>query len=155
MDVTLGSAHAEGINTVASGTASHAQGVETSAVGIYSFAGGRATYAEGYNSKADGAQTSAIGNYSIAEGLRCRAGEDRSYVWSSFAGEIKTDNGAGTFNVHPDAGISGFFIGENDFVKCVYDAVQVSAEALKELLGITGSDSQLQEINNLADEIMN
>ena len=78
-------------------------------------------------------------------------GNGESLSSRSNAMVINTNN-----DVHfPGTNLNGFYIGENDFIQCMYNAVQVSAEAVKSLLGITGIETQMQEINNLADEIIN
>lgn len=70
--------HAEGINTIASGTYTHAEGENTVASGNYgAHAEGTFTLAQGEGSHAEGNETSALGSYSHAEGnLTTSSGSD-------------------------------------------------------------------------------
>ena len=62
------SAHAEGFNTIASGSASHAEGNSTKSSGHNSHAEGLEAVAKGYASHAQGYKTKALGDYSFASG---------------------------------------------------------------------------------------
>lgn len=104
----LGGAHAEGIYTT----------VEGGGMGAHS-EGGR-TYASGAFSKVGGVQCMATNNY--------------TYVWNGTAAtdysDIKLQNiykygshGVGTFNVNPQGGISGFWIGEKTLEQHIRDIV--------------------------------
>lgn len=66
-------AHAEGLNTSASGLASHSEGVSTTASGDQSHAEGKNTTASGFASHTEGENTNATGPYSHAEGYNTTA----------------------------------------------------------------------------------
>ena len=50
------------------------------------------------------------------------------------------DHGSGSFNVNPATGLSGFYIGESNFIECVVSAIQTMSEqqktALRAALGL-------------------
>ncbi len=72
--------HAEGSQTISSGTASHAEGVQTIASGDYSHAEGNLTVASGYSSHAEGLYTLANSNYAHAEGYATSASAQYSHT---------------------------------------------------------------------------
>ena len=131
-------AHAEGRHTLASGWNSHAEGNSTEATGDHSHASGyltkargKASFAAGYMSEADASAENAfvIGRYSKAEGP---AGSN-SFVWQGVpSGTVfYNSNSKGSFNVNPQNGLSGFYIGNNNFIQCVLLAVQSMNETQK------------------------
>ena len=134
-------AHAEGYLTTASGRYSHAEGNSTEATGDHSHASGyltkargKASFAAGYMSEADASAENAfvIGRYSKAEGP---AGSN-SFVWQGVpSGTVfYNSNSKGSFNVNPQNGLSGFYIGNNNFIQCVLSAVQSMNETQKDIL---------------------
>jgi hypothetical protein len=83
--------------------------------------------------------STAIGRYS-----RVLSTDNNAFVWQ---GQHETTNpsfyeskGIGTFCINPKDGISGFYIGSNNFIQCVLSAVQSMDEmqkaALKTALGL-------------------
>lgn len=73
-------AHAEGLETVASGFQSHAEGYRTIAYQPNSHAEGSGTFACGYQSHAEGDSTTALGESSHAEGLGTISGSGYQHV---------------------------------------------------------------------------
>lgn len=142
--------HAEGNGSVVSGLWSHAEGYQTSAFGNYSHAEGRqsvagkvktgsvaakfAAHAEGYNTKA-------LGDASHAAGVNVDVNEDYAFGWNGDRTISYASHGTGTFSINPINGLSGFWIGKDNFVQCVLSAVQAMDEtqkaALKTALGIS------------------
>lgn len=108
--------HAEGGNTTASGNYSHAEGSGTKASGLYSHAEGSGTKAEGFGSHAEGSNTTASGDYSHTEGFKAQTKPDDKYAYSWNGEETRAEpyvsHGKGTYNVNPEGGLSGFYIGE-------------------------------------------
>ena len=134
-------AHAEGHHTLASGRNSHAEGNSTEATGDHSHASGyltkargKASFAAGYMSEADASAENAfvIGRYSKAEGP---AGSN-SFVWQGVpSGTVfYNSNSKGSFNVNPQNGLSGFYIGKSNFIQCVLSALQSMNETQKDIL---------------------
>ena len=80
-DSTIGDySHAEGQDTIASGSASHAEGGNTTASGEASHAEGNSTTASEYSSHAEGISTKASGKASHAEGRSTTASEYSSHA---------------------------------------------------------------------------
>ena len=126
-------AHAEGYKTVASGLFSHAEGELTKARGTNTFTAGRMSEADENANNAF-----VIGNQSRANN---ETGSN-SFVWQ---GKFKNNgiydsNSKGSFNINPQDGLSGFYIGNNNFIECVLLAVQAMNDtqknALKTALGL-------------------
>ena len=147
VSVLADGAHAEGFRTTASGRYSHAEGNSTEATGDHSHASGyltkargKASFAAGYMSEADASAENAfvIGRYSKAEGP---AGSN-SFVWQGVpSGTVfYNSNSKGSFNVNPQNGLSGFYIGQSNFIQCVLSAVQSMNDtqkgALRSALGL-------------------
>ena len=113
------SSHAEGIETTAYEGA-HAEGVGTTAMGYYSHAEGQNTTAI-----ADGSHTDGI--YSIT--LRYH---DGAFVWNGDGSKSEnnpyTSHGYGTFNINPDGGLGGFWIGEQTLEAIINAAVKDKAD---------------------------
>lgn len=72
---------------------------------------GEGTVATGKHSLADGLGTKALGNYSVSLGVSAETEYERSFVWSGVGTEKKTAKGIGTFNVWPEGGSAGFYVG--------------------------------------------
>ena len=130
--------HAEGERTRAFGSASHSEGYDTTAIGRGSRVNGVHSFAEGKFSTAVGKCVNSKGDYSIAAGNCCTASHVRSFVWSGpYTGHNTgsyTSKGNGTFCINPDAGLSGFFIGADNFIACVLNAVQSMTDDQKQQL---------------------
>lgn len=131
-------AHAEGVSTIAHGTASHAEGSTTEAHGQNSHAEGGATKAIGQNSHAGGYQISVEGHAAFGHGQNINMlSADRavafgknstvthvdSFIWNGTTANISSD-AVGQFKIVPQNGINGFYIGENNFVSCVIQAIE-------------------------------
>ena len=122
---TEGNAHAEGYSTSATGISSHAEGRETTAAGAIAHAEGLSTYADGRPSHAEGSETTAAGIASHTDGYRAVTAasgsgssaatpHDYAYAWQGVStGGYYRSHGAGTFNINPVGGASGFYIGED------------------------------------------
>lgn len=122
-------AHAEGLTTKAHGYASHAEGEKSYAIGMRSHAEGNSTangnwsHAEGrsttnkeaYYAHAEGMDTRAEGRASHASGRKAIAREEHgtSFVWSCLSGQSYYSHANGSFNVNPQDGLNGFYVGEN------------------------------------------
>lgn len=132
-------AHAEGNSTRAVGEAAHAEGTGALASGKFSHAEGVNTCAIGNNSHAEGGRTAALGMASHADGVLAATAEwyaenthsysnahMYAYAWSGIATNgFYYSHGQGTFNVNPEGGASGFYIGETSLV----DLIQALAPA--------------------------
>lgn len=153
--------HAEGSNSYAKGSYSHAEGNYSHAEGYYSHAEGYNTYAKDYYSHAEGTCTYAEGYASHAEGYAARTNtSDRySFAWNGDANKSSyttyNSHGQGTFNINPENGLSGFYIGEQNLAgilssyqtssdDCVVKTAQTLTDAEKKQVGInTGFRYQL------------
>ena len=154
-------AHAEGERTIAEGQGSHAEGRETVASGPHSHAEGYNTYATGKQSHASGFKTEAKGENSFTAGENSQAlatannafvigrysrandtSGRNSFVWQGKYDDTKIydSNRHGSFNVNPQGGLSGFYIGNNNFIECILLAVQAMNDTqkseLKSFLGL-------------------
>ena len=123
-------AHAEGHHTLASGRNSHAEGNSTEATGDHSHASGyltkargKSTFTAGYQTVADISAENAfvIGNHSRANN---ETGSN-SFVWQGIStNTFYQSHSKGSFNINPQNGLSGFYIGNNNFIDCVLSAVE-------------------------------
>lgn len=134
-------AHAEGNGTTASGQHSHAEGLNSTAVGTNAHAEGQSTNAVGTNAHAEGWGTKALGVASHASGLSANVPDDYAFAWNGNDNKaVYTSHGIGTFNINPKNSLSGFYIGNDNFIQCVLSAVQAMDEtqkvALKAALGL-------------------
>ena len=139
--------HAEGREAVASGPYSHAEGYNTYAIGKQSHASGFKTEAKGENSFTAGenSQALAAANNAFVIGRYSRANDTNgrnSFVWQGKYDDTKIydSNRHGSFNVNPQGGLSGFYIGNANFIQCVLSAVQSMDDtqkgALRSALGL-------------------
>jgi len=79
-------------------------------------------------SRADGFYSEAKDKWDIALGVNATAKDKYTYVWSGIEKGANYNNnyashGKGSFNVNPIDGLSGFYIGKDNFVQCVLSAV--------------------------------
>ena len=133
-------AHAEGHHTLASGRNSHAEGNSTEATGDHSHASGyltkargKSTFTAGYQNVADISAENAfvIGNHSRANN---ETGIN-SFVWQGIStNTFYQSHSKGSFNINPQNGLSGFYIGQSNFIQCVLSAVQSMNETQKDAL---------------------
>lgn len=144
--------HTEGMYCFARGNRSHAEGTNASALGTESHAEGYYTKASGKTSHAEGQFTHADGWCSNTCGVRSRALSSHytSFVWQGCniddIDKIRWDltgyyesNAVGSFNVKPVNGLSGFYIGKDNFIQCVLSAVkQMTNDQKNELKTILG-----------------
>ena len=145
-DVTAAgrSSHAEGVGTTAYDGA-HAEGVGTTAMGYYSHAEGQNTIAV-----ADGSHTDGI--YSCT--LRY---DDYSYTWNGDGtkteGSLYTSHGYGTFNINPDGGLRGFWIGEQTLEAIIAAAISGKANKseLPYSLVVKGIENGTVSLDDRAD----
>ena len=143
---TGNTAIAFGYNSTASKKLSYVNGENCYAISAdYAFATGYHCNAEGMASRADGYYNEAKQKWDIALGVNASAKDQYTYVWSEIEkGSNYTNNytshGKGSFNVNPIDGLSGFYIGKDNFIQCVLSAVQMMSDtqktALKNALGI-------------------
>lgn len=112
-DSTIGDySHAEGQDTIASGSASHAEGGNTTASGEASHAEGGSTKASEYASHAEGSSTTASGIASHAEGVSTKA----SGKYSHAEGYFTTASGGyshvqGKYNIEDKIGKYAHIVG--------------------------------------------
>lgn len=119
--------HAEGISSYTAGIASHAEGFKTLATGKYAHAEGEQTqavtdnaHAAGFMSYAGGWNSTAIGRYS-----KVKDDDHNAFVWQGVHQNAYYESkGLGTFCINPRNGLSGFYIGADNFISCVVKAVQ-------------------------------
>ena len=107
---------ANGIDVTASEFYSHAEGQETNASGPLSHAEGFVTTAEGFASHTEGGKARTLSGHTFAyawNGDNSRS-EDNPY----------TSHGAGTYNINPNGGLGGFWIGEQTLAAILADAVK-------------------------------
>lgn len=141
--------HAEGGNTKASGNYSHSEGSGTIASGLYSHAEGSGTKAEGSGSHAEGSGTTASGDYSHTEGFKAQTKPDDKYAYSWNGEETRAEpyssHGKGTFNVNPEGGLSGFYIGEQKLSEVM--AGKADKTALDDLAAkVDAANTALEEV---------
>ena len=138
--------HAEGGNTKASGNYSHAEGSGTKASGNYSHAEGSETKAEGAGSHAEGSGTTASGDYSHTEGFKAQTKPDDKYAYSWNGDETRAEpyssHGKGTFNVNPEGGLSGFYIGEQKLSEVMAKKTDLDSLAAK----VDAANTALEEV---------
>lgn len=117
--------HAEGYGSSAFGIYSHAEGVCTEASGGYSHAEGAWTEASGDYSHAEGYCTTASGPCSHSDGVYSLASNVHSYVWSGFdqRASVYGSHGNSTYNINPNGGISGFYIGDSSLSQILSNGV--------------------------------
>lgn len=141
--------HAEGNGSVVSGLWSHTEGYQTSALGNYSHAEGRWTVAgkakngsvaATYAAHAEGFGTKALGIASLAAGVSVDVPDDYAFGWNGVQTMSYASHGASTFNINPQNGLYGFYVGKDNFIQCVLSAVSLmnttQLNALKSILGI-------------------
>ena len=68
-------------------------------------------------------------SYSIALGVNATVDDDWSFVWSGkgrggSTNDNYTSNGPKSFNINPDQGLSGFYIGTDNFLECIVKAIE-------------------------------
>jgi hypothetical protein len=108
---------AQGVRVWATGTGSFASGSYSSATGYAAHAEGDTTSAKGRAAHSEGSYTSANGNFSHAAGERAvvNSADHRAFAWQGAAtttNEFYRSHGPGTFNLNPEGGADGVFIGE-------------------------------------------
>ena len=112
--------HAEGNYSAAFGKSSHAEGYDTEASNEASHSEGYNTRASGFAAHSEGHNNQASGWASHAAGSGARATNSCSWVWSAMGPELTPaqplyfDHGANTFNINPENGPAGFYIGETN-----------------------------------------
>ena len=115
--------HAEGFRTLANKRYSHAEGRAAEASGAQSHASGFETKSKGKNSFTAGCKSETgisadnafvIGRYSKADDEN----GSNSFVWQGAYDTytVYNSNSKGSFNVNPQNGLSGFYIGNNNFI---------------------------------------
>ena len=155
--------HAEGFATTSAGYCSHAEGRGTNASEAHSHAEGQSTTASGYCSHSEGNNTTAAGDYSHAEGFDATAAgscshaegykaqtkteDDYAYSWNGDGtrAEPYSSHGKGTYNINPEGGLSGFYIGEQKLSEVMAgkaDKTALDALAAK----VDAANSQLEEV---------
>ena len=109
------------------GMFSLAHGNSVSAAKYYSHAEGENTSADGYCSHSEGESTTASGAYSHAEGIDSKTENDHAYAFAwngdSSRSSAYKSHAKGTFNINPDGGINGFWIGEKTLPQVINAAI--------------------------------
>lgn len=113
-------AHVEGVNNKALGSASHAEGSDTTASGDFSHS--------------EGLSTVASGKASHASGVNATSKDDYAFTWSG-AGSYSS-HGQGTFNIKPDGGLSGFFVGDKPIMSFM-NALSVAFEGVSDIENVS------------------
>lgn len=62
---------------------------------------------------------------SHAAGINVDVNEDYAFGWNGDRMASYGSHGVGTFSINPQNGLSGFYIGKDNFIQCVLSAVQV------------------------------
>lgn len=117
--------HAEGNNSRADGNYAHAEGYKSIAEGTCSHAEGLSTYAKASGSHAEGYFCKAEGTYSHAAGAKAEVHSNDTWAWSYNESTVYSVDRRGTFNINPLDGVKGFYIGNDNFVKCVLEAMKM------------------------------
>ena len=159
--------HAEGKENIAS-WGSHAEGNLTQALNVCDHTEGRFTLAKDYISHAEGCATSALAAISHVAGCRSVSlpGDHCSYVWNGSYGRsytgINTDglsntipyesHGAGSFNINPKQGLSGFYVGNENF-SSILGQYDLTAEEKTNNAYDEGNTSFLVKIDYYYDDI--
>lgn len=140
-----------GYETSALGSHSHSEGHDSQARGTFSHAEGESTFVSGYAAHAEGFYNEANGNYSHAEGfdsqttaeawyahsdgIGVRATNHTAYVWQGATNSSNGPNpqptvrglyyshGLGTYNINPNGGLAGFWVGESNLVQHINAAL--------------------------------
>lgn len=127
MTASAFASHSEGSETKAEGFGSHAEGHSTTASGQYSHAEGSNTTASGHYSHADGVRTTASGFCSHASGYKSqtRNVDDYAFSWNGdkTRTELYSSHGKGTYNINPEGGLDGFYVGEKKLSEVISDGV--------------------------------
>ena len=155
---TAAKTFAFGTNVSATTSESFAIGYNNEASNQFAFAGGQNSKAKGKqafvfgnNAEANGGSALAHGYRTIADkdntyclGLNAKAKDLQSFVWSGIysPSDVKYESrGESTFCINPKNGISGFYIGSDNFVQCVLSAIAgmnpTQISQLKTKLGIS------------------
>ena len=107
---------AAGCDVSASEAYSHAEGQETNASGTLSHAEGFVTTAEGFASHTEGGKARTLSGHTFA------------YAWNGDNSRLEDDpytsHGEGTYNINPNGGLGGFWIGEQTLAAILADAVK-------------------------------
>ena len=127
---------ANGSDVAAIGPSSHAEGIETTAYeGAH--AEGLGTTARGNHSHAEGQNTTAIADGSHTDGTYAYTlrYHDYSYTWNGDGSKSEnnpyTSHGYGTYNINPEGGLGGFWIGEQTLDAIIAAAISGSGKADK------------------------
>ena len=120
-----------GKNVTASGNQTVAVGENVSITGGKSFGFGRQIYSNGNFSFSMGVNLSSLlgGSFesNVLFGRNARATNSRQFIWSASNNIYSPPDQTETFNVNPAKGISGFYIGKDNFVQCVLSAMSMVA----------------------------
>ena len=114
--------------------------------------------ASGYGSHAEGSGTTASGNYSHAEGFKSQTKPDDKYAYSWNGEEPRAEpyisHGKGTYNINPEGGLDGIYIGEKKLSEVISDGVANKADKATTLegYGITNAATKT-ELETLAARV--
>ena len=131
--VTIYGGFAQGCaDNSASGFCSHAEGTNTVASERFAHSEGFRTIASGVAAKASGLYSKASGRSSIAIGANSNASNNFSFVWNGFdngpTGLFYGSHGNSTFNINPQNGLSGVWIGETNLQNHIRAAMSSKAD---------------------------
>lgn len=105
--------HVEGLSSKVLIMGGHAEGLTCVVAGKYGHAEGRGCVA-GYAAHAEGRECQALGDQSHASGFRACSINNGAWTWSPASHPPYADNGESTFNINPQNGINGFYIGKKN-----------------------------------------
>lgn len=127
--------HVEGGYSACFADYSHAEGYDCQAIGRFAHTEG--LYCKsGYAAHAEGRECQALGDHSHAAGFRSKGLHNESWVWSGTmqeAGQYYLDHGTGTFNVNPNNGLSGFYIGQENLSSILSSLIQPLIQRIEAL----------------------
>lgn len=115
-------AHAEGNQSYATNYGAHAEGYQTSATGQYSHSEGFVTLAKETGAHAEGYHTEANNKQSHAAGHYAKANHDNAWCWNGVANTVYSSRDKGTFNINPENGSDGFYIGSSSLCSLIQNA---------------------------------
>ena len=134
------------------GISNRVSGQKSLALGQGNDVSGTGSYAIGYFNDLSSGNTIALGRYlkmqhngSMGAGIRAYSSNTYQFVWNpgstSTTAYFTPSGGKGSFNINPENGLRGFYVGTDDFVQCVLSAVKMMDPAqlgeLKTALGIS------------------
>lgn len=123
-----------GWNVTNGGPYSFVGGEGSKTSGQDSFATGYYTESSGFGSFASGGRTKASGSYAEAAGRYASSTNDRAYTWQGAnTSTVYGSHGDGTWNINPQGGLSGAYVGETNLADHLAAAIAPVEERVGEL----------------------